>query len=316
MNHQFVVPASSSSSSSSHATTGTARKARHTTGSKRDAVAKMAVAPSLKPYLALPGVGSVQAGLYKFLSPVVVDGRPVSELTSELVAHAAAHATAHAAAHATAEAAAAAAAAAETALEEQPLACAQPAEADRRSVPHECEGPAASAPAWYAQGDGVAALLTQSEALDWAADSGGDALPLSGKVAKAAKAGKAKAAKAAKDASARDAAAAQQAAREADAAEAEAEAALLKQRGGKRGAGARAGKGGTAAGAGPNKSRKLKGASPPSVAVSFVPLATSLGPMPDEEFSQHGGMGLSRSSLVSELCPTPPSDVCAAKSQL
>lgn len=289
LNHHFAMPACASDPMSlSQPGTGNARKSKH--NAKRDSMAKMAVAPSLKPYLTLPGVGSVQAGLYKFLSPVVVDGKPVQELTSELVAHA----SAAAAATATAEAAVAAAAAAETALEEKPTAAVDKptATASTPVEPDTGDSGAVSVPEWYAHGDGVKALLVQSESLDWAADSGGDALPIYNKVPKP-KVTKAKtAAKAAKEA-----AAAEQAATLAAAAEAPVENVPPKQqRGGKRGGG----------GERTAKSRKTKGSSPPSVAVNFAPFDSDSGVGSDMmsgsvDFVPQGGMSLSCSSLVSEL---------------
>ena len=288
LNHHFAMPTCSSDPMSmSQSGTGNARKSKH--NAKRDSMAKMAVAPSLKPYLTLPGVASVQAGLYKFLSPVMVDGKPVQELTSELVAHA----CAAAAATATAEAAVAAAAAAETALEEKPTAAVEkpPAASGTPVEPESGDGGAVSVPEWYAHGDGVRALLVQSESLDWAADSGGDALPIYNKAPKP-KAVKAKtAAKAAKEAAVAETKAATP-----EVAQAPVETVQSKQQ---RGGGGKRSGGGERGG---NKSRKTKGSSPPSVAVNFAPFESGVGSdmmSGSVDFAPQGGMSLSCSSLVS-----------------
>jgi len=159
---------------------------------------KTAVAPSLKPYLALPGVGgSVEVGLYKFLSPVVlVDGKAPTQLQSELAA--AAEAASHKLAHM------------------HVVEC-EEEKKDNNDSRHGCSAPPANPhlvssalssggdppssmrvsarqssrpqtvtpPEWYAHGDAMKVLLQQAETIDWTTDMGGDALPLSGAQGKA-----------------------------------------------------------------------------------------------------------------------------------
>eukprot|EP00616_Rhizochromulina_sp_CCMP1243_P018883 CAMPEP_0118978964 /NCGR_PEP_ID=MMETSP1173-20130426/24864_1 /TAXON_ID=1034831 /ORGANISM="Rhizochromulina marina cf, Strain CCMP1243" /LENGTH=327 /DNA_ID=CAMNT_0006929203 /DNA_START=69 /DNA_END=1048 /DNA_ORIENTATION=+ len=126
-------------------------RSKHRSGGgsrKRGGANAQLVSPSLRPYLALPGVkGSVQAGLVKFLTPVVVDGRAPVELQEQ-----AAVIKAELIKRAT--------------LESNALATA-------------CEA-ISKPPDWYSHGGDIRALLADAESIDWLADSGGSALPVEG----------------------------------------------------------------------------------------------------------------------------------------
>jgi hypothetical protein len=235
-------------------------------------VGASAVAPSLKPYLALPGVGgSVEAGLYHFLSPVVVDGKAPTVVESELAAaaalqrnsraddaplgsnslaiHAPSREFAHIVQRSGSEEGSSGAESpamrsstldqpatnypsdttavpsfafesvvkAQSSFQEAPNFSSDhhspPIWANPVPVPHTSNPqqpplftgsssvavhPVSSSsssssaahpppPEWYAQGAGMVALLAQAETIDWLADTGGDALPLSGKATQPAK---------------------------------------------------------------------------------------------------------------------------------
>mmetsp|Transcript_14075 Transcript_14075/g.52821 ORF Transcript_14075/g.52821 Transcript_14075/m.52821 type:complete len:401 (-) Transcript_14075:2417-3619(-) len=96
-----------------------------------------AVAPSLQPYMTLPGVnGSVESGLYKFLSPNVITSY-VDDEKSAVNAD-------------------------EKSSSSDGV---TPAEAVKLGY--------APTPDWYARGNNVDVLLNEAEELDWLADSGG-----------------------------------------------------------------------------------------------------------------------------------------------
>uniref|UniRef100_A0A6U4FI15 Uncharacterized protein n=1 Tax=Phaeomonas parva TaxID=124430 RepID=A0A6U4FI15_9STRA len=109
-----------------------------------------AVAPSLQPYMTLPGVnGSVESGLYKFLSPNVI----TSFVDDDKAAKAQA-------------ASRASSAAAQQQAAQRAKQGVTPAEAVRMGY--------APTPDWYAKGNNVDVLLNEAEGLDWLADSGGN----------------------------------------------------------------------------------------------------------------------------------------------
>ena len=156
----------------------------------------VAVAPSLLPYLALPGVGgSVEVGLYRFLSPALIDGKAPTELQSELAAAQAKQAKQEA--HEVEESGGGSPAPAIVeghAGEVSGSQCSvqgaggpQLAPSSSKRAPGAVSALPVRLPEWYAHGAGMQALLAQAETIDWTADTGGDAIPLNGKVAKSPK---------------------------------------------------------------------------------------------------------------------------------
>ena len=135
---------------------------------KSGALEGTAVAPSLQPYMTLPGVnGSVESGLYKFLSPNVITSF-ISESEESKAESAQGGAMAKAAVG-------------QRAAEGRSGAPATGAKSGGAKGGARSQGAAGRGgasytptPEWYAMGNNVDMLLNEAEELDWLADSGGN----------------------------------------------------------------------------------------------------------------------------------------------